>query len=307
MSIDISQLMADLRHPDAGRVDELFPSSRRLELRREIIARERPNTSEPTSRLRGGRTERRHWPLALTPTRRHVLLSTLGALAVVAAAVALIAGSAVRPQPASGAVAFRTDARGEIVATVTNPFAAEDRLKAAFAAHGLDITMSLVPVSPSLVGTVVYISNPSSAAAIEPLQGGHCVTGGGGCAIGVKVPVTFTGPGYITLGRPAKPGESYESQASALAPGEPLHCSGLLGTQVSQALTMLNKDKLAVVQWRADTVTHATSYEKLDASPPLANYVWSIDSVAPGKVRVWTQPTRWPDDDAHGAQVNRGC
>ena len=93
-----------------------------------------------------------------------------------------------------------------------------------------------MPVSPSLVGTVVYISDNGGASAIQPLQGGPCVTGGGGCSIGVKIPATFTGQGYITLGRPAKPGETYESRpapsrrekcctaAVCAAHGWPLRC-----------------------------------------------------------------------------------
>jgi hypothetical protein len=208
-------------------------------------------------------------------------------------------------------VAFRAAADGDIVATVTDPFAAESRLKAAFVEHGLDITVNLVPVSPSLVGTVVYTSDNGGPSAIQPLQGGRCVTAGGGCAIGLKIPATFTGKGYVTLGRPAKPEEAYESQASAFAPGEALHCSRLLGARVATALPVLQAHNLSV-EWR-ENITERSSdgssfgHSQTDARPPANNYVWDANMMTPRSIMVWTAPTPWPADAAHGAAVNHGC
>jgi hypothetical protein len=168
-----------------------------------------------------------------------------------------------------------------------------------------------VPVSPSLVGTVVYTSDNGGTSAIQPLQGGHCITGGGGCPIGLKIPATFTGNGYITLGRPARPGETYESQSSAFAPGETLHCTELLGAPVATALPVLRADKLTAA-WREDTTTTApdgtsTSSSKTDASPPAHNYIWEAVLTAPGKIIIWTQPTPWPANAPHRAGFNQGC
>ena len=153
-------------------------------------------------------------------------------------------------------VSFRYPTRGpdsgDIVATVVDPFAAQSSLDAAFRAAGLDIAVSLVPASPSAVGTVVEISEPSSGPQIETLTGGTCVTGGGGpgnCPVGLKIPRGFAGSGSIVLGRPARAGEAYESTNSAFAPGESLHCSGLIGTSVAAALPKLAARGIAV-QWR---------------------------------------------------------
>lgn len=77
----------------------------------------------------------------------------------------------------SSAVAFII-APGDIIATVTDPFAAQKDLDAAFAAHGFNITVQLVPVSPSLVGALVATSQDTPGSVIEPLEGGTCVTGG---------------------------------------------------------------------------------------------------------------------------------
>lgn len=298
MSHNLVELVRGLRPEDAGRVDELFPPAQRIELFEEIVSSDRSITEESGRRRLKSSRRTRWWPSVI---RRPVLISSLGAVAAVAVAAVLIASSAMRPQAAAAGVAFRTGANGDIVATVTDPFAAESQLKAAFAEHGLNITVNLLPVSPSLVGTVVFISDNGGASAIQPLQGGPCVTGGGGCSIGLKIPATFTGQGYVTLGRPAKPGETYESQASAFAPGEVLHCSGLLGARVATALPILQADKLTA-QWR-EKATGA-----IDATAPTSNYIWGADSIAPGTVMISTEPTPWPGyPAAYTRALDQGC
>jgi hypothetical protein len=304
MSHNLVELVRGLRPEDAGRVDELFPPAQRIELFKEIVNSDRSITAEPGRRRLTPSRHTRWWPSMIRRVRRPVLISSLGAIAAVAVVAWLIASSAVRPQAAAAAVAFRTGADGDIVATVTDPFAAQSRLKAAFAEHGLDITVNLLPVSPSLVGTVVFISDNGGASAIQPLQGGPCVTGGGGCTIGLKIPATFTGQGDITLGRPAKPGETYESTASAFGPGEVLHCSGLLGARVTAALPILQADKLTV-QWR-EKATGA-----IDATAPTSNYIRGADPIAPDTVMIWTQPTplqgRTSLPAAFKSALDQGC
>ncbi|MGD0272788.1 MAG: hypothetical protein ABSB96_03560 [Gaiellaceae bacterium] len=298
MSHNLVELVRDLRPEDAGRVDELFPPAQRIELFKEIVSSDRSITAESGRRRLTPSRRTRWWP---STVRRPVLISSLGAVAAVAVAAGLIASSAMRPQPAAAGVVFRTGADGYIVATVTDPFAAESQLKAAFAEHGLNITVNLLPVSPSLVGTVVFISDNGGASAIQPLQGGPCVTGGGGCTIGLKIPATFTGQGDITLGRPAKPGETYESTASAFAPGEVLHCSGLRGARVATALPILRADKLTV-QWR-EKATGA-----IVTTAPTSNYISDANPAAPGTVMIWTQPTPPPGYPAtYTRALDQGC
>jgi len=302
MSHNLVELVRGLRPEDAGRVDELFPPARRIELFEEIVSSDRPITAESARRRLTPSRHTRRRPSMIRRVRHPVLISSFGALAAVAVAAGLIASSAMRPQAAGAGVAFRTVAHGDIIATVTDPFAAESQLKAAFAEHGLDITVNLLPVSPSLVGTVVFISDSGGASAIQPLQGGSCVTGGGACSIGLKIPATFTGSGDITLGRPAKPGETYESTASAFAPGEVLHCSGLRGARVAAALPILKADKLTVVRWREE------SNGAIDATAPINNYIVDADPIAVGTVMITIQPTPPPGyPAAYARAVNRGC
>src|SRR3954452_7257855 len=163
--------------------------------------------------------------------RPRVALVAAAAAACVAVAIIVAGGAIFSASPAAAGVRFQV--RGNyIIARVTRPFTARDQLQAAFQQEGIDISVRLVPVSPSLRGTVVYLGGSAGASEIQPLQGGPCVTGGGGCPIGLKIPRDYSGHGEIALGRPAQAGESYASTASAFAPGEALHCSGLLGAPV---------------------------------------------------------------------------
>ena len=305
MTHDLYELARSLRAEDADRVAELFPASRRAELREQITSRERSNIGE--SARREPPRSRLNWRRPPIPrrARRRSRVWALGATAVAAVAVVLAATSTLAPVTTARAVSFRTAADSEIIATITDPFAAESTLKAAFAQHDLNITVNLLPVSPSLVGTVIYISDNGGPNAIQALQGGHCISPDGTqCSIGLRIPTTFSGQGYVTLGRPAKPGETYQSQNSAFAPGESLHCSGLLGAQVSRALPTLQADHLTVT-WRGAGAASGSNVG--DTAPPPTNYIWSANMTAPGAVEIFTAAQQWPADTAHGAAVNNGC
>jgi hypothetical protein len=252
-------------------------------------------------------------------TRRPALLSLAGAGAALAIAAAIFAtSSTVDTKPAAAGVPFRSTG-GYIVASVRDPFAAAADLTAAFRARGLDISLHLLPVSPSLVGTVVAMSVSSSSdeGDIQALQDGGCVTGGGACPIGLRIARRFSGTAEISLGRPARPHETYASATSALAPGEELHCTALLGAAVADALPILRARGVRVT-WRTETL--GSSNAPVAASPNQApradDYIWAIDAMAPREVMVWTNPTRLtqesaagniPDLAAYEARLNRGC
>jgi hypothetical protein len=297
-------LLRALRHRDASRIDELFPADRRQELLAAIIG-DQSTDVEPQRTARPS--------MALTVKRRSLRRPlTLSAFAATAAgavaAIALSTTSAVSPVSAQ-AVTFRSSPSGDIIATVTDPFAAQAQLNAAFAKQDLKIMVKLLPTSPSVVGTILATDESSSSTSqITPLQGGHCLSGGGGCAIGIEIPRDFRGEGTIYLGRPAKPGEQYESTASAFAPDEPLHCSGLLGARVSAVLPVLQKDGLAVVEWRKNSESAPGVSRSVTLSqPPTHNYTWDAELIEPGRLRVTTESAPWPDTPGAGSQYNRGC
>jgi hypothetical protein len=127
---------------------------------------------------------------------------------------------------------------GSITVIVRDPLADSARYRAEFAAHHLNITLKLVPASPSLVGTVVY-TGESGGADITPITArGRCYTGGGGsaCPVGVRIPADFRGQAELVFGRAARPGELYESTAPATAPGEVMHGLRFQGLTVARVL-----------------------------------------------------------------------
>lgn len=143
---------------------------------------------------------------------------------------------------------------GYIIVKVRDPLADPARYNAEFARHHLDIRLTMVPVSPSLVGTLVYMGNSQGASPIMPITAqGRCFTGGGGsaCPVGVRIPVGFHGNAQLTFGRAARPGEQYESTASAFAPGEALHGMSIKGETVAQVLVALRARHVGVALYDA--------------------------------------------------------
>ncbi len=248
--------------------------------------------------------------------RRRLVFAVAAAAGVAALLFALTV--ALRPTPpAAAAVRFQTSG-DYIVATVVDPYAAEQQLDAAFAAHGLHITLKLVPVSPSMVGSVVYMGSSADASQIGVLYSKTKQAPGGPLPIGLRIPIDFKGSADIVLGRAAKPGETYVSTGDAFAPGEALHGSGLMGMTVSEALVKLKALGLTA-QWRdLRTVTPPKgdqptptpspggpqaspapgasgaptgSIESLSVNPEdiLTNVVTGAVPLAPGKVLIFTQ------------------
>jgi hypothetical protein len=195
---------------------------------------------------------RRRWWLAGIP-------AAAAAAALIAAVVVAHTGG---PGGAGGTGQLRPDAHAlaftrvgrYIDVIVRDPLADEASYNAEFKAHGLDITLSLVPSSPSLVGTVVEISTsgPDGDSITTITAKGRCWTGGGGseCPVGLRVPVGFRGQASLVFGRAARPGELYESTTSASAPGEVMHGLNYVGKRVSKVLAMLAKRHVTVATYR---------------------------------------------------------
>lgn len=208
------------------------------------------------------------------PSRRRMSMRA-GVAAVAAAAVAVtVVGlwpSGDHPHHRRGAA---TDLRfidfsvrhGNTTVLITDPYAAASQLTAEMRAHGLDISVRAVPVSPSLIGTIVFTDAPVIRALSRP----GC---DGGCSIGFVIPAGFTGRADIIVGRRARRGEMYESMADAFAPGEVLHCSGLLGAPASAAVPVLRRLGLAATWWDYGRRPERPSGYIVDATPLSATLV----------------------------------
>src|SRR5580692_9508503 len=258
--------------------------------------------------------ERRRWQLAAPLAgrgRRWLLAAPVAArLAVAALIVAELAGpghqagpaaaqsprTTAEPRPAGSAAQTAqalsfTTSDGWITVVVRNPLADEARYRAEFAAHHLDITFNLVPASPSIVGTVVYIGQSAGSSQIQTITArGRCYTGGGGseCPVGVRIPADFHGQAEIVFGRAARPGEQYESTAPATAPGEVMHGLKFVGDTVTQVLALLRSRHVTVGDYNFDKQGYGGANVH---HVPGSWYVYDADPWAPGQVMLMVGPT----------------
>ncbi len=173
-----------------------------------------------------------------------------------------------------------------------DPLADPARYRAEFARHHLRISLKLVPASPSLIGTVVYLSGD-----ITPITAhGKCYTGGSGaaCPVGVRVPANFHGSAQVVFGRAARPGEQYETTASAFAPGELLHGMRVTGHTVAQVLAMLRHRGVSVPWFNYDHRGYARNLR----SVPGTWFVYDAVPWAQQQVMLFVGPTRTPHPGA---------
>lgn len=146
--------------------------------------------------------------------------------------------------------------KGEYInVRVRDPLADPERYKAEFAAHGLDVELSLVPASPSIVGTLVAMdtSEGTTPRDIKPITAeGECRTGGGGdhCPVGVRVSTDFEGTASLVFGRQARADEKYNSSAPVTAPGEAMHGMTFRNHRVGEVLAALRERNVTVPEYR---------------------------------------------------------
>lgn len=250
-------------------------------------------TATPVTAVRRGGTSRRG-RLALTAIATPAVAAAAFAAVVLATAGRPAPVLVSRPgQPATrgtmqltAALSFSTSGR-YITVKVVNPLADPSRYRAEFARHHLNVTLNLVPASPSLVGTLVYFSD-SAGSGITPITAkGRCYTGGGGsaCPVGVRIPAGFRGQAQLVFGRAARPGEQYESTVSATAPGEVLHGLTVDGLRVARVLAMLRQRDVTVPVFHHDG--------KLLRHVPGDWYVYDADPWAAQQVMLFVGPV-WP-------------
>jgi len=240
--------------------------------------------------------------------RRRLLIGAPSAVALAVAGLAVAALTSpgqkvgpvtVGPPQAEAAVLSFTRHGGYLDVIVKNPVADARKYRAEFAKYGLNITLTLVPASPSLVGTLVYFEG---SAAIKPITAvGQCYTGGGGsfCPVGVRVPLDFRGSAIITFGRAARPGEHYETMGSVTAPGEAMHGMRFVGKTAAEVIAMLAARHVKVADYWYQNAACEGVYSP---SEPGSWYVTGADPLALGEVSLDVSKT-WPSSTCTGAGV----
>ncbi|MCO5991955.1 hypothetical protein [Actinoallomurus rhizosphaericola] len=198
------------------------------------------------------------------------------------------------PRVQLAALTFSTQGRYLIV-KVKDPLADPARYRKEFAAHGMNIDLRLVPVSPSIVGTVVMSESEGDAIKVITARG-RCRTGGGGdCPVGLKIPLDYKAHSMEVFGRAARPGEQYSSTAPADAPGEVMHGLTYRGRTVAEVLAMLKKRHVTVPQYRyvaANGDNRPYQYGVPPAKVKPGWFVHDADPWAQGQVMLWVGPTR---------------
>jgi hypothetical protein len=223
---------------------------------------------------------------------------------VVAVTVMLVGQTVVSPTKAKAAGVHFARRGGYIDATIDDPTAPAASMEAAFAKAGLDISVDVIPSSPSHAGTITFMDTPSS---FEPIYGpeSSCLLPGGGtrCVIGMRVPADFSGTASIQVNGTPPAGQLYDSVNEALAPGEVLHCSGVRGMTVAEAVLILRKLGVTPV-WR--------TYDDSDSSDGVSEASIEnqfIEDALPrslGTVYLWVQPDP-PSPSAYYDALNRDC
>jgi hypothetical protein len=192
----------------------------------------------------------------------------------------------VGPAPAQAQVLSFSKHGGYITVLVRNPLADPARYRAEFARYHLKVTLKLIPVSPSLVGTLIYLDGN-----ITPITArGRCHTGGGGsaCPVGVRIPDDFRGRAHVVFGRAARPGEQYESTASAFAPGEAMHGMSIQGQTVAQVVAALHRRHVTVPLFNLTRHGIAVNVRHI----PGTWYVYGAVPWAPGQVLLFAGPAK---------------
>jgi hypothetical protein len=148
------------------------------------------------------------------------------------AAVSLLVS--IPPAPAGAAGVVRAD--------ITSRADAGAELTAVFKSHHFDIGVQQLPVSPSLVGSILATKTIGQSTGSNGILGritGTCAGGAGACTQGLLLPSHFSGQMLVLVGRVAGPKNIGGLCVLLAAPGELLSGTSLFGSTVEAAVPVL--------------------------------------------------------------------
>lgn len=221
------------------------------------------------------------------PPRNLSRVASVAAVAFLLTAVGLVAESLQTDPLRSGALAVE---RGTEVTSIrlvdaaTGPSDIERGLRAA----GLDARVTAEPVTPEAEGLWrgALFEGQVPDTVIDDVE--RQLVGG---AEVLRLPNAYQGTITLTVGRPAVPGELYlNTGTNLLAPGQPLHCTGLHDLAPVAAQEVLNELGYKV-QWVRETAVEAQEV----AQPPDGQIVWAYPH-SPGVINVRVAPPGEPID-----------
>nr|WP_055504274.1 hypothetical protein [Nonomuraea pusilla] len=243
--------------------------------------------------------------------RRWLILIPVTALLAGAAVLApVIHPGDVGPMTLGPAKALAFTRNGDYIdVRIVDPDADPRRYRQDFAAHGLNVKLTMEPASPSLVGALVSVSSPgrmvvfhpdefeiqdgTRSARIKKIEGGGC--GNHWCLAGVSIPVGLRSPFEIIFGRAARPGERYEVAGDPTARGEILEGMKLENWTVGEVRAILRERHATVSDYyKASTSNDWTKYPLPARDVPDGWYVHHVgggDVPNSVRLRVSPQPT----------------
>jgi hypothetical protein len=235
-------------------------------------------------------------PAAPARTRRPVLRLAVPALAVtgILAAVAVTTVGLPGSDDDAPRALSVTDLGDAVIVRVVDPLADPKRYNKEFKELGLDIKVTMVPVSPPKVGRLAFydMSLDTDGSKIHTIEAGeNCpptmTSADPECQPGVKVLKSFTGEVTISFGRAARQGETYQYMSSSAGDkGEVLAGVPVRNKTVAEVLPMLAARGLTVqgYLWDSDDPQHPNEGE----SVPGSWYVHDVGLHSPGVVSIWT-------------------
>jgi hypothetical protein len=313
MKMDIDRMVAGLvTGHDTG--PGLTPGARELlaEITADAAPAAPPAPPAAAAHRPAGRRSLSHTLRRTVPRRpaRHRLVVALAAgLAAAAVVLSWIVPGALGlgSRPAAAAPLDIRRQGAFYIITVKDLVAAPKRYEAQLRAHGIPLSLRVVPASPSVVGTIDGPFDPrydgltrrqiaertDLVSSIE--RPGDCAARHT-CVIGLRVPVNYKvapNPAYremsqITLGRAARPGEKYQILAPLQAPGEPLYCVAFIKKRVDRVLALLRAHGVARAQFYDGTA--------MRISVPGSWYAQEGFLSEPGKATLLVSPTRTRPD-----------
>lgn len=151
-----------------------------------------------------------------------------------AAIVLVVAGASValRPSTAAAGLQVVADSTG-ITLRLTDLATRPSEVERASKEAGLDVTVSEVPVGPSMVGKFVGLSGEQLPQRVQVTDGD---ASSGFTAF--RLPAGFDGPLELRMGRAARDGETWAVLSDATAPGEPLACQDLVGEDLADVMAV---------------------------------------------------------------------
>ncbi|MCS7480996.1 hypothetical protein ACFFQW_06625 [Umezawaea endophytica] len=150
-------------------------------------------------------------PVVPRRSRTLRLVAAAGLTVALAAGAVLLGGPGGATSYASSAIEVRLEG-GYFVARIKDPLAESAEFAKAFRAVGLDADITLVPVSPRLVGVMIEgwgggRGTVRSSSDVEAPPGVDCAVRPADCTLVLRISEDSTGAVRYKIGRVAEPGE----------------------------------------------------------------------------------------------------